>query len=99
MKKLFSLVVLVLTIVTIAYGSSGVTIKEDLKGQDITHSQEYWPAHNWRTSTPEEQGMDSETLAKMFNFLIETGKNVNSITIIRNGYLVTDAYFFPYKQV
>lgn len=87
-----------LTIGTITFGSNNVTIKEDPKVQELIHYQEYWPADNWRTSTPEEQGMDSETLAKMFSFLKETGKNVNSITIIRNGYLVTEAYFFPYQK-
>ena len=25
----------------------------------------YWPTEAWRTSTPEEQGMDSQTLAAM----------------------------------
>jgi hypothetical protein len=26
---------------------------------------DYWPTEGWRTSTPEEQGMDSEKLVKM----------------------------------
>ena len=25
----------------------------------------YWPTEGWRTSTPEEQGMDSQKLAEM----------------------------------
>jgi hypothetical protein len=29
----------------------------------VNESATYWPAESWRTSTPEQQGMDSEKLA------------------------------------
>jgi len=60
----------------------------------------YWPTEEWRASTPEEQGMDSVVLAEALDFL-QKGKedfNVHSILIIRNGYLVMDAYFYPFTQ-
>jgi hypothetical protein len=63
-----------------------------------TVSQDYWPDDTWRTSTPEEQGMDSGMLAGMINTISESGKSINSITIIRNGYLVNEAYFYPYQK-
>lgn len=62
------------------------------------NAQEYWPADDWRTSTPEEQGMDSGLLAGMIDSIRESGSSVNSITIIRNGYLVCDTYFYPYQK-
>jgi len=74
-----------LTIGAIAFGGNETILDIEPKSQDLTHSQDYWPVDNWRISTPEEQGMDSETLAKMFDFLKETGKNIDSITIIRKG--------------
>lgn len=52
----------------------------------------------WKTSTPEKQGMDPAILTKMFLDIEESGKSINSITIIRNGYLVNDTYFYPYKK-
>ena len=56
----------------------------------------YWPTEDWRTSTPEEQGMDSELLAKMFEHIAQNQINLHSVLIIRNGYVVTEAYFHPY---
>jgi CubicO group peptidase (beta-lactamase class C family) len=58
---------------------------------------DYWPTEGWRASTPEEQGLDSERLAEMMDYL--QGQNsftIHSLLIIRNGYVVTDAYFYPF---
>ena len=52
----------------------------------------YWPTEGWRTSTPEEQGMDSEKLGDMLA-RIQNRNDIDSITIIRNGYIVTDVTF------
>ncbi len=60
---------------------------------------DYWPTEGWRTSTPEEQGMDSELLAEALDSLREQkGFDIHNLTVIRNGYMVTDAYFYPFAQ-
>jgi CubicO group peptidase (beta-lactamase class C family) len=53
-----------------------------------------WPTQSWPVSTPEEQGMDSASLAR----LIETvgSYEQDSLTIIRHGSIVADAYYAPY---
>lgn len=56
----------------------------------------YWPTHGWQTSTPEEQGMDSELLAKAVGFAMEEDFSAHSMLVIRNGYIVADAYFYPF---
>jgi len=61
-------------------------------------SPEYWPTGGWQTSTPEQQGIDSEQLAKAFDFLEEADANIHSLLIIRNGYVVADAYFYPFTR-
>ena len=59
----------------------------------------YWPTDGWRTSTPEEQGMDSETLAVLIEYLRDyDGSHVDSLMIIRNGYLIAEAYFYPFTK-
>lgn len=59
---------------------------------------DYWPTEGWRFSTPEEQGMDSEKLADALEFLLEQDSyNIHSLTVIRNGYMVVDAYFYPFE--
>jgi CubicO group peptidase (beta-lactamase class C family) len=54
---------------------------------------DYWPTDGWRTSTPEQQGMDSERLANMLTFVEEKEIDLHSIVIIRDGYIVTEVYF------
>lgn len=52
-----------------------------------------------KTSTPEEQGMDSEILLKMFEFIkSDPEMDFHSILIIRHGYLVNEAYWSPYNK-
>ena len=60
----------------------------------------YWPTKIWQQSTPEEQGMDSAKLVEMVEFYHEKQAEnklvrIDSMTVIRNGYLVADLYFNP----
>jgi CubicO group peptidase (beta-lactamase class C family) len=59
-------------------------------------SPAYWPTDGWRTSTPEEQGVDSESLLQMLDHISESNLNIHSLLIIRHGYVVLDAYFYPF---
>ncbi|WP_152535759.1 serine hydrolase [Bradyrhizobium sp. Ai1a-2] len=53
-----------------------------------------WPTKSWQTSSPEEQGMDSASLAR----LIENvgAYKQDSLTIIRHGKIVADVSYAPY---
>ncbi len=42
--------------------------------------------------------MDSEILAKMFDYIRKENYDIHSVTIIRNGYLVADAANYPFAQ-
>jgi CubicO group peptidase (beta-lactamase class C family) len=58
-----------------------------------------WPTGGWQTSTPEEQGIDSEILLEMFEYFPrnQLDHGMLSLLIIRNGCLVMEAYFHPYR--
>ena len=58
----------------------------------------YWPDQEWRTSTPEQQGIDSGQIARLLRYITRSGKNINSFLLIRNGYLATEAYFSPHRS-
>jgi CubicO group peptidase (beta-lactamase class C family) len=58
----------------------------------------YWPTEGWRTSTPEEQGMDPQKLEAMLAEIQERDIDLHSFLIIRNGYIVSETYFGPYDQ-
>ena len=57
----------------------------------------YWPTDAWRTSSPEEQGMDSQKLAQMLEAIQQQRLNFHSLLIIRHGYLVSETYFGTYQ--
>jgi CubicO group peptidase (beta-lactamase class C family) len=57
---------------------------------------DYWPTEGWRTTTPEEQGMDSGTLVKMIDSIQQEQLPLHSLLIVRNGYLVSEIYPYPY---
>ncbi len=55
----------------------------------------YWPTEAWRTSTPEEQGMDGANLAQMLavNPKQPLSLSLHSLLVIRHGYIVSETYF------
>src|SRR5436309_4686701 len=56
----------------------------------------YWPAEHWRTAQPESQGVDSQALAMVVDQVTQKHLGVHSLLLIRHGYAVLDAYFYPY---
>jgi hypothetical protein len=61
-------------------------------------SAPYWPTEGWRTSTPEEQGMDSEKLAKMLEAIEKENWGFHNLLVIRHGYVVLDASTYPFQS-
>jgi CubicO group peptidase (beta-lactamase class C family) len=57
-----------------------------------------FPTKTWRTSTPEKQGMHSAKLSDMLEKILREKYRIDSITVIRNGHMVLDAYFYPFKK-
>ena len=57
----------------------------------------YWPGEQWRTATPESQGMRSGVLADMLDLVWQENLEIDSILIIRDGHVVLDTYHFPRK--
>ena len=56
----------------------------------VVHGQEtYYPDKEWRTSTPEEQGLSSEKLEEMMTFTQQNYMQIDGVVLIRNGYLIT----------
>ena len=48
--------------------------------------------------TPESQGVNSEQLIELIDFVKNENINLNSIVIARNGKMVLDAHFYPNKK-
>jgi len=54
------------------------------------------PTESWRTATPESQGVDSTILAEAIEMARQRGLSIHSFLLVRNGVMVTEAYFYPY---
>lgn len=57
-----------------------------------------WPAAEWLTSSPEDQRMDSNKLNQMMELIEERDAAIDSVLVIRNGYLVFEQYRRNWKE-
>ena len=58
----------------------------------------YPSVKGWRASTPEAQGMTSNILADMLEKIEAKDYAIQSVTVVRHGAMVLDAYFFPFEK-
>ncbi len=58
----------------------------------------YWPGVEWRTATPESQGLDSQALASAIAQVREKQWGTHSLLVIRHGFVVADVDFYPYRS-
>ena len=59
-----------------------------------SNSETYWPTFEWNEVTPETQGIDSNSISSMFEYIEDAGLDVHSVVIVRNGYLLTEEYLY-----
>src|SRR6185437_17077589 len=65
---------------------------------EARESQTLWPTRGWLSSTPEAQGLDSDAFAAAMETIRARHLPVHSLTIVRHGHLVLDAYFAPFAD-
>lgn len=96
--SIVSLIILLILLMTL-----GIVITNKPQMQQISYepvSLDYWPTQWWQISTSEKQGMDSAKLLEVVKFYKEQRLNnekisIDSVTIVRNGYIVADIYLNP----
>ena len=91
MKKLACILItlMILSLVAGCGGTGETTTKE---------SGEYWPTEGWRTSTPEEQNMDSVKLDGVITYIEGMNKGgmyIDSVVVVRHGRIVLEEYPRP----
>jgi CubicO group peptidase (beta-lactamase class C family) len=59
---------------------------------------DYWPTKKWRTSLPEQQGVNSAKLADLFERLEKENQFIDSLIIVKNGYIVAEKYYGIYSK-
>ncbi|HLO31375.1 MAG TPA: serine hydrolase [Anaerolineales bacterium] len=83
-------------LVLIGIGTLAWTFTAGLREPVAVRMPDYWPTDGWLTSTPEEQGFASAKLAEGIQNIRGREIDIDSLLIIRNGYVVLDAHFYPY---
>lgn len=73
--------------------SSSIDVDTALPEEEV-----YWPTEAWRVAAAEEQGLDAALLQQMLATIDEQRLNIDSVVVVRNGYIVTEKYYTPYKQ-
>lgn len=58
----------------------------------------YFPTHEWRTSSPEAQGINSRCIIHLLAAIQQERLDVHSLLVVRHGYLVLEAYFYPFRR-
>lgn len=93
-KKHFSLFALIIVIllltITLLFGCQ--------KKQQSVNTPDYFPTIAWKTSSPEAQGMSSAKLSEMLGYIETRNFQFDNIVIIRNGYIIADANYYPFKR-
>ncbi len=81
-KKIFC----ILTLSLVAFFSENAVCEQPKK-------REYWPTSGWKSSTPEQQGMDSAKLLIADEFIQNRLADALSLLVVKNGYLVFEKYY------
>lgn len=58
-------------------------------------SRDYWPTDSWKISTPTAQNMSMKQLETMKKYIKDNNFAIDTILIVKNGYIVFEEYFNP----
>lgn len=71
------------------------------QGYSVTQTgviRDYWPTNEWLNTTPEEVGLDSGTLNHIDETIIDNDIAVDSVIIIKSGYIIYEKYYHYWTQ-
>ncbi|MHA2104943.1 MAG: serine hydrolase domain-containing protein [Candidatus Hodarchaeales archaeon] len=60
-----------------------------------TQTPDYWPTEGWQVSTPATQNMSKSKLENMVNYIKDQNYAIDSVLIVKNGYIVFEEYLNP----
>ena len=101
-EKLFICIISLAIITSFSIGSlsmEGISTTVDnfsLSVSSLSTQDIFWPPNSseWTEVAPETQGLNSNKIAEMFEFIEDNSYDVHSVIIVRNGYLLTEEYFW-----
>jgi CubicO group peptidase (beta-lactamase class C family) len=99
-EKLFSFLMILVLITGFSikiFSMGGISTNSDDFSNSVSTSSTqdiYWPGNSseWTEVAPETQGLNSSKIAEMFELIEDDSYSVNSIIVVRNGYLLVYEY-------
>ncbi len=94
-RSIFKVGLLLLVILLVNYASpADYVLKADNLNEYNSYSENIpWPTENWTVSTLLEQNMDPSKISSLKSYIDRFNKEIHSMLIVRNGYLVEEEYF------
>jgi CubicO group peptidase (beta-lactamase class C family) len=99
MKKLFAFLV-VLAIISVLADCTPRTLT--VATQEVPKianqspaKRSYWPTQEWQVTDPEKQDMEATALNKITDYVQDSGLAVDSVIVVRHGYILYEKYFRP----
>jgi CubicO group peptidase (beta-lactamase class C family) len=59
---------------------------------EVQTIRDYWPTEEWQFSTPEQQGMRSDTLSRIGKAIADENMRIHSVIVVRHGYIIYENY-------
>ncbi len=78
----------------------GLTSLTLAKNAATVSQAEYWPAEDWRTASPEQHNLNKDKLTALVNKIHQENayKDIHSLLIVKDGYLILEEYFTSYDK-
>ncbi|MHA2152997.1 MAG: hypothetical protein ACXAAQ_13545 [Candidatus Thorarchaeota archaeon] len=93
--------IFILLSMTIPLTGAVGSFEDNIISQEIP-PRDYWPTDGWRYSTPEEHGMNNDTLNEMMDLIEEQDYPIHSVLVIKDGYAVFEEYpheYYPASHI
>ncbi|MFW9788627.1 MAG: serine hydrolase domain-containing protein [Candidatus Thorarchaeota archaeon] len=78
--------------ILVILGAVPVVPAQDTSLTQSSIVRDYWPTDGWMNSTLKEQGLNEKLLDEMMDEIQTHAIRIDSISIVRNGYMVFDKY-------
>ena len=104
-NKVKKLLICMISLAVITSFSLGSLSKQGIKtnvddysfsDSNLSTQDTFWPSNSsdWIEVAPESQGLDSDKISEMFEYIGIRGFDIHSVIIVRNGYLLTEEYLY-----
>jgi CubicO group peptidase (beta-lactamase class C family) len=72
------------------------SFESSYEAPNVISLEPYWPTQGWRTADPEDVGILPEPLDEMLEEIERRGIGADSVTVVKDGYVVLNEYFSTY---